>query len=39
MKKSRVHPPEFKAKVILKALGRMKTINKIAQEYGMSYPE
>ena len=34
-KKRRVHPPEFKAKVGLEALGGMKTINQIAQEYGV----
>jgi transposase-like protein len=33
-KKRRVHPPVFKAKVGLEALGGMKTINQIAQEYG-----
>jgi len=34
-KKRRVHPPEFKAKVGLEALGGMKTINQIAQEHGV----
>jgi transposase-like protein len=34
-KKRRVHPPEFKAKVGLEALGGMKNINQIAQEYGV----
>jgi transposase len=31
-KKRKFHPPEFKAKVGLEALGGMKTINQIAQE-------
>ena len=34
-KKRKFHPPEFKAKVGLEALGGMKTINQIAQEYGV----
>jgi len=34
-KKRKFHPPEFKAKVGLEALGAMKTINQIAQEYGV----
>jgi hypothetical protein len=32
-KKRKFHPPEFKAKVGLEALGGMKTVNQIAQEY------
>ena len=34
-KKRESHPPEFNAKVGLEALGGMKTINQIAQEYGL----
>ena len=34
-KKRKSHPPEFKARVGLEALGGMKTINQIAQEYGV----
>lgn len=34
-KKRKFHPPEFKAKVGLEALAGMKTINQIAQEYGV----
>jgi transposase len=34
-KKRKSHPPEFKAKVGLEALGGMKTINQVAQEYGV----
>ena len=34
-KKRKSHSPEFKAKVGLEALGGMKTINQIAQEYGV----
>jgi transposase len=34
-KKRKFHPPEFKAKVGLEALGGMKTINQIAQECGV----
>ena len=34
-KKRKSHSPEFKAKVALEALGGMKTINQIAQEYGI----
>jgi transposase len=34
-KKRRVHPPEFKAKVGLEALGGTKTINQITQAYGV----
>ncbi len=34
-KKRKVHAPEFKAKVGLEALGGMKTINEIGQEYGV----
>ena len=34
-KKRKFHPPEFKAKVGLEALGGMMTINQIAQEYGV----
>ena len=34
-KKRKSHPPEFKAKVGLEVLGGMKTINQIAQEYGV----
>ena len=34
-KKRKFHPPEFKAKVGLEALGGMKTVNQIAQEYGV----
>lgn len=34
-KKRKFLPPEFKAKVGLEALGGMKTINQIAQEYGV----
>ena len=33
--KRRIHPPGFKAKVELEALGAMKSINQIAQEYGI----
>jgi transposase-like protein len=32
-KKRKFHPPKFKAKVGFEALGGMKTINQIAQEY------
>jgi transposase len=34
-KKRNLHLPEFKAKVGLEALAGMKTINQIAQEYGV----
>ena len=34
-KKRNLHLPEFKAKVGLEALGGMKTVNQIAQEYGV----
>ena len=34
-KKREFHPSEFKARVGLEALGGMKTINQIAQEYGV----
>ena len=34
-KKSKVHAPEFKAKVGLEALKGVKTINEIGQEYGV----
>ena len=34
-KKRKFHPPQFKAKVGLEALGGMKTINQIAQEHGI----
>lgn len=34
-KKRKVHPPELKAKVGLEALKGMKTINEIAQDYGV----
>ena len=34
-KKRKSHPPEFKAEVGLEALGGMKTINQIAQEFGV----
>jgi transposase len=34
-KKRKFHPPEFKAKVGLEALGGMKTVNQITQEYGV----
>jgi transposase len=34
-KKRKFHPPEFKAKVGLEAIGGMKTVNQIAQEYGV----
>lgn len=34
-KRRKFHPPEVKAKVGLEALGGMKTINQIAQEYGV----
>ena len=34
-KKRKSHPPEFKAKVGLEALGGMKTINQIAQQFGV----
>ena len=35
LKKRKSHPPEFKAKVGLEALGGMKTTNQITQEYGV----
>ena len=31
----KLHPPELKVKLGLEALGGMKTINQIAQEYGV----
>ena len=34
-KKRKFHPPEFKAKVAVEALGEMKTINQIAQKHGV----
>jgi transposase-like protein len=34
-KKRKVHLPEFKAKVGLEALGAMKTVNQIAQDYAV----
>jgi transposase-like protein len=34
-KKRKVHLPEFKAKVGLEALRGVKTINEIAQDYGV----
>ncbi len=34
-KKRKVHLPDFKAKVGLEALRRVKTINEIGQEYGV----
>jgi transposase-like protein len=34
-KKRKFHPPELKAKVGMEALDGMKTINQIAQEYGV----
>jgi transposase-like protein len=34
-KKHRFHPPEFKAKVGLEALGGIKNVNQIAQKYGV----
>jgi len=34
-KKRKVHSPEFKAKVGLEAVRRMKTVNEIGQEYGV----
>ena len=34
-KKRKVHLPEFKAKVGLEALRAVKTINEIAQDYGV----
>jgi transposase len=34
--KRRAHTPEFKAKVGLKALGGTKTVNELAQEFGVS---
>ena len=34
-KRRKVHSPEFKAKVGLEALKGVKTINEIAQEYGV----
>ena len=34
-KKRKVHTAEFKAKVGLEALGGMKTINQVGQEYGV----
>ena len=34
-KKRKVHLPEFKAKVGLQALRGVKTINEIAQDYGV----
>ena len=33
-KKRELHPPEFKAKLGLEALGGIKTNHQIAQEYG-----
>ena len=35
MKKRKVHLPEFKGKVGLEALRAVKTINEIAQDYGV----
>ena len=35
-KKRKVHTAEFKAKVGLKALGGTKTVNEIAQEFGVN---
>ena len=34
-KKRNIHPPEFKAKVALEAIRAIKTINEIAQDYGV----
>ena len=34
-KKRLSHPPEFKAKVALEAIEAIRTINEIAQEYGV----
>ena len=34
-KKRKFHPPQFKSKVGLEALGGMKTINQITQEHGI----
>jgi transposase len=34
-KKHKVHLPDFKAKVGLEALGRVKTVIEIGQEYGV----
>lgn len=34
-KKRKFHPPKFKAKVELEAIGGMKTDNQIAQKYGV----
>lgn len=33
--KRRTHTPEFKAKVALEALREQKTMNELAQEYGV----
>ena len=35
IKKRNVHPPEFKAKIALEAIRGAKTINEIAQDYGV----
>ena len=35
VKKRKIHEPEFKAKVGLEAVRGVKTINEIAQEYGV----
>jgi transposase len=35
LKKRKFHPPVFKTKVGPEALGGMKTVNQIAQEYGV----